>query len=218
MLLLAICTSGVLAADPTVSITVSKWAIPPLAPTHFQITQTGVGSVNVTWTMGTAANITIVRMSTAGYPFSIYDGDAVYSGNATYVEVNSMALTTYTYYFRAWSQNEYGTSTTYAQASIGSGATGGVDVSALMALILSLINGPTGIVNMMFAVALMCFAFWKKGWLRAILALSLIIWGAFVIQYDIKIAAPFIGVGVLLFIMGIFQIIAAQREARGEAG
>jgi len=216
ILLLLLCASGVMAADPTVSITVTKWNVPPLAPTHFKITQTGAASANITWSMGTAANITIIRVSTNGYPFSIFDGDAVYSGNGTYAEVGSLNLALYTYYYRAWSQNEYGTSLTYAQATIGTGAAPSADVSALTALILSLIEGPTGIVNMMFAVALMGFAFWKKSWIRVILALALIIWGVFTIPYDIKIAAPFIGIGFVLFIMGIFQNIAGQRETRGE--
>jgi len=57
-----------------------------------------------------------------------------------------------------------------------------------MALITGLIEGPTGIVNMMFAVALMGFAFWKKGWLRVMMAASLIIWGTFMTAYDMKIA------------------------------
>jgi hypothetical protein len=206
-----------MAADPTITITVTKWNIAPLAPTAFEIEQTGVSSINITWTKGIAANITIVRGSTSGYPFSIFDGDSIYSGNGTYAEVGSLGLNTYTYYYRAWSQNEYGTSTGYAQASIDAEAESNADVSALTALIISLIEGPTGIVNMMFAVALMGFGFWKKSWLRVILSVGLIIWGVFVMPYDIKVAAPFIGIGFILFIMGIFQAIEASKEAREEA-
>jgi hypothetical protein len=216
MLLLAICTSGVLAADPTVSITVSKWAIPPLAPTNFHITQTGVGSVNVTWTMGTAANITIVRGSTIGYPFSIFDGDAIYSGNSTYVEIDSLNLTENVYYYRAWSQNQYGTSATYAQASIGSKPEAPFDAATLARFIVSLIDGPMGITNMMFAVGLMAYGFWRKSWLRVMFAVSLIVWGVFAMPYDIKVAAPFIGIGALLFILGISQSIKSHAEAKEE--
>lgn len=122
LVLLMLCVSGVSAADPAVNITVTKWNIPPLAPTNFQITQTALDAINITWTMGTAANITIVRGSTSGYPFSVLDGDAVYSGNLTYVEVSGLDLDANTYYYRAWSQNEYGTSSGYAEDSIGSGA------------------------------------------------------------------------------------------------
>jgi hypothetical protein len=205
-----------LAADPSITITVTKWNIPPLAPTHFEIEQTGVSSINITWAKGTAANITIIRGGTNGYPFSIFDGDAIYSGNETYVEVGSLDLALYTYYYRAWSQNEYGTSLTYAQATIGTGAAPSADVSALTALILSLVDGPMGIINMMFAVALMGFGFWKKSWIRVALSLALIIWGVFAMPYDIKVAAPFIGIGFILFIMGIAQIITISNEARTE--
>jgi len=219
LLLLAICVSGVLAADPVVTITVTKWCIPPLAPTSFTITQTGVGSINITWVMGTAANTTIIRGSTSGYPFTVLDGDAVYSGNGTYVEVSGLDLGSHTYYYRAWSVNEYGTSANYAQAAIGEDApvTGTVDMSELIDLITALVAGPTGIVNMMFAVALMGFAFWKKGWLRVMLAVSLITWGAFMSAYDMKIAAPFIAVGSLLFIMSIFRLITNYRAEQQEA-
>lgn len=207
-----------MAAEPTIVITVTKWSQAPLAPTDFEIEQTGVSSINITWVKGTAANITLIRGSTSGYPFSIFDGGAIYSGNGTCVEVDSLDLALYTYYYRAWSQNEYGTSTLYAQASIGAeAAPGGADVSALTTLLISLVEGPLGIRNMLFAVALMAFALWKKSWLRVILALALIIWGVFVIPYDIKIAAPFIGIGFILFVMGISQLITVSREARAEA-
>ena len=207
-------TVTAMAADPQVTITVTKWNIPPLPPTHFEIEQTGASSINITWTEGTAANITVVRGSTSGYPFSIFDGDAIYNGNDTYVEVSGLDLALYTYYYRAWSQNEYGTSTLYAQTSIGIGAAPSADVSALTAMILSLIEGPMGIMNMMFAVALMGFGFWKKSWVRVLLSLALIVWGVFAIPYDIKVAAPFIGIGFILFIMGIFQVVEASRETR----
>ena len=215
-LLLIGSTVTAMAADPTVTITVTKWNIAPLPPTHFEIEQTGVSSINITWTKGTAANITIIRGSTSGYPFSIFDGDSIYSGNGTYVEVGSLGLNTYTYYYTAWSQNEYGTSIGYARASIGLEGEPSADVSALTALIISLIEGPMGIMNMMFAVALMGFGFWKKSWIRVVLSLALIIWGVFAMPYDIKVAAPFIGIGFILFIMGISQIITVSREARAE--
>lgn len=212
-MLLALCASGALAADPVVSITVSKWAQAPLAPTDFTITELSTTSINITWTMGTAANITIIRASTSGYPFTVLDGTAIYSGNLTYVVVNDLSLADTLYYFRAWSQNEYGTSSSYAQATVGTGAST-TDLSELMTLLTGLIEGPTGIINMMFAVSLMGFAFWKKSWLRVLMSASLIVWGTFITAYDMKIAAPFIGVGVLLFVMAVFQLITAARETR----
>ena len=218
ILLLLLCASGVMAADPTVSITVTKWNIPPLAPTHFTITQTALHSANITWNMGTAANITIIRMDTSGYPFSVFDGDAVYSGNGTYVEVDGLELTTYTYYIRAWSQNEYGTSTGYAQGTIGVPASGGAaDMSELITYLENLIGGPMGITSMFFAIALVGFAFWKKGWIRVVLAVCIIIWGVFAIPLDIKVAAPLLGIGSVLFFTGILNEIQKSRESTEEA-
>jgi hypothetical protein len=215
--LLLLCASGVLAADPVVTITVSKWMQAPLAPTNFTITELSATSVNITWTMGVAANSTIIRADTSGYPWTVLDGNAIYSGNATYVVVESLSLADTRYYFRAWSENEYGTSTDYAQAAVGTAPVAVGDLSELMALITGLIEGPTGIVNMMFAVALMGFAFWKKGWLRVMMAASLIIWGTFMTAYDMKIAAPFIAVGTILFLMAIFKLIGDYREDRERA-
>ena len=202
------------AADPTVTITVTKWAIAPLAPTDFEIEQTALHSINITWAKGTAANITIVRGSTAGYPFSIFDGDAIYSGNGTYVEVDGLDFDTYTFYYRAWSQNEYGTSATYAQASIGEAEEEEGTVASVTSL---LIEGPMGISHVMFAVALMGFAFWKRTWIRVTLSLCLVIWGVFAMPYDIKMAAPLVGIGIVLFVMGTMNMISQYRERREEA-
>ena len=211
-LLLIAATATVMAAAPTVSITVTKWAIPPLPPTEFEIEQTALHSINITWTQGTATNITIVRGSTAGYPFSIFDGDSIYSGNGTYVEVGSLDFETYTYYYRAWSQNEYGTSTGYAQASIGD-ASDDDDNTSLMSI---LIEGPMGITHVLCAAVLLIVACWKKSWIRVTLSVCLIIWGAFAMPYDIKMAAPLIGIGTVLFVMGTMNLISQSRQSTEE--
>lgn len=182
----------------------------PSAPTNFTITQTGSNSINITWTMGVGANITVIRGGDLNYPSTVTDGYPVYSGNGTWVEVTGLNLRDAIYYYRAWSWNPSGYSVGYAQGSIG-------NISALTSLLISLVEGPTGIVNMMFAVALMGFAFWKKSWIRILLSASLVIWGVFEMQYDIKIAAPFIAVGAFLFILGVMRVITVSREASGEA-
>jgi hypothetical protein len=214
--LLLLCASGVLAADPVVTITVSKWMQAPLAPTNFTITELSATSVNITWTMGVAANSTIIRADTSGYPWTVLDGNAIYSGNATYVVVEGLSLTDTCYYFRAWSENEYGTSSTYAQDSVGDCEPPTGDIDDFLALLVPLIDGPVGLVNMMFAVALMGFAFWKMGWLRVTFSASLIIWGAATTPHDMKMAAPFIAVGVVLLLMAILQLISDYRDDRGE--
>ena len=203
----------VIAADPQVTITVTKWSIPPLAPTDFEIEQTALHSINITWTKGTAADITIVRCSTAGYPFSIFDGDAIYSGNGTYVAVDGLDFTAFTFYYRAWSQNDYGTSASYAQASIGVG-TEEDEESSITSL---LVEGPMGITHVVFAGLLLIVACWKKSWIRVTLSACLIIWGVFAMPYDIKMAAPLVGIGTVLFIMGILALIGQYRQRQEEA-
>lgn len=71
---------------------------------------------------------------------------------------------------------------------------------------------PLGIPQMIVILALMGFALWKQGWLRVILSLCLVIWGAFAMSYDIKIAAPLTGIGVILFVAGTFRLIQQSRE------
>ena len=69
-----------------------------------------------------------------------------------------------------------------------------------------------GIGNIILVMALLGFALWKKGWLRIILSICIIIWGVFYISYDIKIAAPLIAVGAVLFIQAILKQIQYARE------
>ena len=217
VMLLGLCASGVVVAAPSVTVTISLTTTPQ-PPTDFEITQTGISTINITWAKGLGANITIARVSTSGYPFSVFDGDAVYSGNGTSVEVGSLDLTNNTYYFRAWSQNEYATSIGYAQDSIGHGAEdeGSLDLSALIDWLNTFIGGPMGINSIIFILGLMGFAFWKKGWIRVVLSLGIITWGAFAVNYDIKVAAPLLGIGTVLFITGILNVIAQHRESQTE--
>lgn len=207
---------GVALASPSMNVTISLTTTPQ-PPTDFTITQIGVSTINITWTKGLGANITIVRGSTAAYPFSVFDGDAIYSGNGTWVEVGSLDLSTYTYYYRAWSQNNYGTSTGYDEASIGNGTTTTVDMSVLIDYLSDFLEGPMGINSIIFIVALVGFAIWKKGWIRILLSICVIIWGVFAMDYDIKIAAPLLAVGSVLFFMGVLNMIRQARAAQEEA-
>lgn len=71
---------------------------------------------------------------------------------------------------------------------------------------------PIGIPEVLIVIALLGFALWKRDWVRIVLSLCIIIWGAFFIPYDVKLAAPLVGVGSILFIMGILRLIAQYRE------
>jgi len=72
--------------------------------------------------------------------------------------------------------------------------------------------GSIGLPQILLVLAIMGFALWKKEWIRVLLSICLIIWGAFAMQYDIKIAAPLVSVGTVLFIMGILTLF---RKFRG---
>lgn len=69
-----------------------------------------------------------------------------------------------------------------------------------------------GIREIVFMLAIMGFAFWQRGWLRVVLSLCLIIWGAFSLQYDIKVAGPLLGIGVVLFLDAIIRKIQQSRQ------
>ena len=69
-----------------------------------------------------------------------------------------------------------------------------------------------GIGDMILVIALLFFALWKKDWIRIILSTCIVIWGAFYISYDIKVAAPLIAVGATLFIQAILVQIQNSRE------
>jgi len=70
---------------------------------------------------------------------------------------------------------------------------------------------PIGLPEIIFLLALMGFALWKGSWLRVLLSICIIIWGVFAMPYDIKIAAPLIAVGTVMFIIGIMNIISSHR-------
>lgn len=70
-----------------------------------------------------------------------------------------------------------------------------------------------GILQVLFMLALIFFALWKSGWIRIILSVCIIVWGAFAIPYDVKIAAPLLAVGTVLFSQTIFVLVQQAREA-----
>lgn len=72
------------------------------------------------------------------------------------------------------------------------------------------ILNPLGEPQVLLILALMVLALWKKGWLRAILSICIITWGAFAIPYDIKIAAPLVGIGTVLFIISVLRLMGKE--------
>lgn len=76
-----------------------------------------------------------------------------------------------------------------------------------------LLGASLGIPDILFILALMGFAFWKRGWIRIILSIVIIIWGVFAMQYDVKVATALLAIGTALFIIGITNMIQRYREA-----
>lgn len=75
-----------------------------------------------------------------------------------------------------------------------------------------LIGSGMGILDIIFVLALIGFSLWKKGWIRVVLSLCIIIWGVFAMEYDIKVAAPLLAVGSVLFIEAILRQVQQARE------
>lgn len=67
-----------------------------------------------------------------------------------------------------------------------------------------------------FILGLLGFALWKKGWIRTLFSVCIIIWGVFSMSYDIKIAAPLIAIGSILFIQAIVKLIQQAGEQQAE--
>ena len=80
-----------------------------------------------------------------------------------------------------------------------------------------LIGAGLGILDIIFVLALIGFALWKTSWIRIILSICILTWGVFAMPYDGKIAAPLIGVGIVLFFMGILRMIQQRRAEAAEA-
>ena len=162
----------------------------PLPPTNFTITQASPNSIEITWVTGIGANGTVVIASESGYPETRDDGYQVYSGNGTSVTIDGLLFSMGTYYYSAWSYNDYGYSVDHVEASIGN---------------------LLGVPQMLFVVALCGFALWKRGWLRAVLAVCIITWGAFAVAYDVRVAAPLLALGIILVALGLYQEIGTER-------
>jgi hypothetical protein len=79
-----------------------------------------------------------------------------------------------------------------------------------------LIGARLGILDIIFMLALVSFACWKGGWIRVLLSVCIVIWGAYAIPYDIKVAAPMLGVGTVLFFMEIMKVWKSRQERQDE--
>lgn len=74
----------------------------------------------------------------------------------------------------------------------------------------------TGILYVLLILAFIGFALWKRSWVRIILSICIIVWGIAAMSDDVKIAAPIIGLGTLLFISGIMNAIKGGHKEETE--
>jgi hypothetical protein len=65
---------------------------------------------------------------------------------------------------------------------------------------------PVGWPEILFVLGLTGFAFWKRSWLRLLLSICIIIWGVFAVPYDLKIGAPLIAIGTVLFFLALMKV------------
>lgn len=121
----------------------------PGPPTNFVITQYAVNSVNLTWTMGTGATTTVIRVSTTSYPSSPTDGYEVYNDTGTSANHTGLSLALETYYYRAWSNNAVGYSIDYAQGQIGGNTMAFV---ALALLVIGMTIGAFSLKNLFIGI------------------------------------------------------------------
>jgi len=68
------------------------------------------------------------------------------------------------------------------------------------------------LVQLVLVLACCGFALWKKGWIRILLSVCIIIWATWTMQYDVKIAGTLLALGTLLFFMAILAKIGRARE------
>ncbi|MBN1857371.1 MAG: S8 family serine peptidase [Dehalococcoidia bacterium] len=74
----------------------------PLGPADFDATSAGSDSVDLSWTIGSGADMTLIMRKTGSYPADRGDGVQVYLDSGTLCSDGSLVEGT-TYYYRAWS-------------------------------------------------------------------------------------------------------------------
>jgi hypothetical protein len=58
-------------------------------------------------------------------------------------------------------------------------------------------------IQLPLVVVMLGLALWKKGWVRTVLSLCIVIWGAYYAGIDMKMAAPMIAAGMILFFSSV---------------
>lgn len=74
---------------------------------------------------------------------------------------------------------------------------------------------PVGIPEIIFLAVLIGCAFWKKGWLRLMLSICIIVWGVFTAGYDMLIGVSVIVIGCVLFFLAIMKVWRGRELVNG---
>jgi hypothetical protein len=83
-----------------------------LPPSNLQAIPSGT-TISLSWATGAGASTTVIRGKIGGYPTSITDGTAIYSGSSNTATHSGLSVGT-TYYYTAWGESGGGYSTTTA--------------------------------------------------------------------------------------------------------
>ena len=75
-------------------------------------------------------------------------------------------------------------------------------------------GGDMSLLQIIFIVLLCIIAIWQKTWIRIVASMAIISWGIASMPYDVKVGIPLIGIGLLLFILGILKLIESRRESQ----
>lgn len=75
-------------------------------------------------------------------------------------------------------------------------------------------GGDMTVLQLLFIILLCVLAVWQKTWLRVICSIAIITWGASSVSYDPRIGLPLMGIGLLLFILGITRMVEDHRQSQ----
>jgi len=89
-----------------------NWTYDPLVPFGISPYQ-----INITWTKGTGANLTVIIRKTNSYPTSVTDGTVVYNGTGTNKLNTNLSLYTH-HYYRVWSYTTWSGLNQYSNTGV----------------------------------------------------------------------------------------------------
>ncbi len=160
-------------------------------PPTLIIDDLGATSVNATWTLGTGATYTMIRVKRDIYPASVTDGELFYYGGDTTANSTGYTLELSSYKFRAWGFNSDNLTYSGNHTDATIGGTGMENIGNQLANLLFFL--PIGFVTVMAFVS---------GWLIMFLAagLGMMVFGFFFWATNTYISIVLVVVGIALIV------------------